>query len=137
MCRLHLKPFRKKDEVMQLPLKQRTLYEETSPSFCGGRKFDEVEQALLWRLLQQAPQCPSRVLLAKATEQHVVIAVSLRQVNRWRAAQGLSRGQGRPRRAEVYQPVACGAEVVQMTLHLSCVPENTASPVSRQISVPR
>ena len=78
---------------MQLPLKQRNLYEETSPSFCAGRKFDEVEQALLWRLLQQEPQCPSRVLLAKAAAQ----------------------------RAEVYPPVACGAGVVQVTLHLSCV----------------
>jgi hypothetical protein len=118
MCRLHLEPFTKEDEVMQLPLKQRNLYGETSPSFCAGRKFDEVEQALLWRLLQQEPQCPSRVLLAKAAEQHVVIVVSLRQVNRWRAARGLGRRKGRPGRAESYLPVAGGAEVVQPTPHL-------------------
>ena len=81
---------------MQLPRNQRNVNDETSPSFCGGRKFDEVEQALLWGLLQQEPQCPSRVLLAKAAEQHVIITVSLRQVNRWRAAQGLGRRKGRP-----------------------------------------
>jgi hypothetical protein len=120
MCRLHLKAFFliKKDEVMQLPRNHRNVNDETSPSFCGGRKFDEVEQALLWGLLQQEAQCPSRVLLAKAAEQHVIITVSLRQVNRWRAAQGLGRRKGRPGRAEVYQPVACGTEVVEATQHL-------------------
>src|SRR5437879_5638359 len=48
---------------MQLALSQRTLDEGTRPSFCAGRKLGEVEQALLWTLLREDPQCPSRVLL--------------------------------------------------------------------------
>jgi len=106
---------------MQLPSHQRNLYETSSPSFCVGRKLGDVAQALLWRLLQEAPQCPSRVLVDKAAEQHVVITVSLRHINRWRAAQGLGRGKGRPGQAEGYQPLKSGAEVVRMTPHLSCV----------------
>jgi hypothetical protein len=100
---------------MQLPLKQRNLYEESSPSFCAGRKLGDVEQALLWSLLQKDPQCPSRVLLDKATEEHLEIAVSLRHINRWRAARGLNRGKGRPGHADGYQPVSPGAEVVRVT----------------------
>ena len=36
---------------MPLTPSQRTLDEDSSPSFCGGRKLGEVEQALLWTLL--------------------------------------------------------------------------------------
>jgi hypothetical protein len=100
---------------MQLPLKQHRLYEESSPSFCAGRKLGDVEQALLWSLLQKDPQGPSRVLLDKATEQHLEIAVSIRHINRWRATQGLNRGKGRPGQADGYQPVSPGAEVVRVT----------------------
>ncbi len=35
----------------------------SSPSFCSGRKLGDLEQALLWSLLQEDPQCPSRLLL--------------------------------------------------------------------------
>lgn len=106
---------------MQLPLKQRNLYEESSPSFCAGRKLGDVEQALLWSLLQKDPQCPSRVLLDKATEQRLVIAVSIRHINRWRAARGLNRPKGRPGQADGHQPVTPGAEIVRVTPHVSCV----------------
>ena len=104
---------------MQLPLQQRTLYEESSPSFCAGRKLGDVEQVLLWSLLQEEPQCPSRVLLDKASEQHLVIVVSIRHINRWRATRGLNRRQGRPGQADGYQPVTPGAEVVRVTPHMS------------------
>ncbi len=70
---------------MQLALSQRTLDEGTSPSFCAGRKLGEVEQALWWTLLREDPQCPSRVLLDKVAERQILITVSLRHVNRWRA----------------------------------------------------
>ena len=50
-----------------------------------------------------------------------MIAVSLRHVNRWRAARGLNRCPGRPGHADGYQPVAAGAEVVRGTPHLACV----------------
>ena len=42
---------------------QRNLDEDSSPSFCAGRKLGAVEQALLWTLLHEDPGCPSRVLL--------------------------------------------------------------------------
>jgi hypothetical protein len=38
---------------MPLTLKQGNLTEVSSPSFCAGRKFGEVEQALLWSLASQ------------------------------------------------------------------------------------
>ena len=106
---------------MQLTLKQGNLNEVSGPSFCAGRKFGAVEQALLWSLLQEAPECPSRVLLDKVAERQIAIAVSLRHVNRWRATWGINRRQGRPCQAQGRLSVACGAEVVRATPHVSCV----------------
>jgi len=106
---------------MQLALSQRTLDEGTRPSFCAGRKLGEVEQALLWTLLREDPQCPSRVLLDKVAERQILITVSLRHVNRWRAQWQLNGRKGRPRQTEGRPPVASAAEVVRVTPHLSCV----------------
>jgi len=53
---------------MQFALNQRNLDEGSSPSFCAGRKLGVLEQALLWTLLQENPQCPSRVLLDKVAQ---------------------------------------------------------------------
>lgn len=69
-------------------LGQDSVAEESSPAFYAGTKLSEVEQALLWALLQQDPTCPSRVLLNQVTQRHLAISVSLRQVNRWRAVWG-------------------------------------------------
>jgi len=44
---------------MSAALRQRTLASGSSPSFYDGRKLGEVEQALLWTLLQEDPQCTS------------------------------------------------------------------------------
>src|SRR6266446_809467 len=121
MDRLHPEILFKKDEAMPLTLKQDNLTEVSSPSFCAGRKFGEVEQALLWSLLQEEPECPSRVLLDKVAQRQLAIAVNRRHVNRWRAARGLNRAKGRPRRADGYRPVASGAEVVRVTPQVSCV----------------
>lgn len=104
---------------MQLTQGYRNLDNVSSPSFCAGRKLGEVEQTLLWNLLQEEPKCPSRVLLDKVAKRQIPIAVSLRHVNRWRARWGLNRDKGRPRQVEGHQPVASGAEVVQVTPHLS------------------
>jgi len=106
---------------MPLTRSQRTLDDDRSPDFYAGRKLGEVEQALLWSLLQEEPECPSRVLLDKAVDRQIVIAVSLRHVNRWRAARGLHRRQGRPGQADGSQPVSPGAEVVRVTPHVPCV----------------
>ncbi len=106
---------------MQLTQSQRTLNDDLRPDFYAGRKLGEVEQALLWSLLHEEPECPSRVLLDKAAQKQIVIAVSLRQVNRWRAARGLNRRQGRPGHADGYQPVSPGAEIVRVTPQMSFV----------------
>ena len=72
---------------MQLAREHRNLDEVSSPSFCAGRKLGEMEQALLWRMLQEDPACPSRALFEKAARRQILIAVSLRHVNRWRRSQ--------------------------------------------------
>jgi hypothetical protein len=94
---------------------------DVSPSFCAGRKLRQVEQALLWTLLQEEPECPSRVLLDKAARRQIQIEVSLRQVNRWRASQGLNRPKGRPRQAEGDRSVGSLAQVIEVRPHVSCV----------------
>lgn len=117
MDKLHPEILFKKDEAMQLTLKQGTLNEVSSPSFCAGRKCGAVAQALLWSLLQEEPECPSRVRLDTVAERQRAIAVSLRHVNRWRATWGMNRRQGRPCQAQGRLSVACGAEVVRATPH--------------------
>ena len=106
---------------MQLTHGQHSIGDDLNPDFYAGRKLGEIEQALLWSLLQAEPECPSRVLLDKAAHRQIVIAVSLRHVNRWRAAWGLNRRQGRPGHADGYRPVASGAEVVRVTPYVACV----------------
>jgi len=106
---------------MQLTHGQRSIGDDLKPDFYAGRKLGEIEQALLWSLLQAEPDCPSRVLLNKAAQRQIVITVSLRHVNRWRAAWGLNRRQGRPGHADGYRPMASGAAVVRVTPYVACV----------------
>jgi len=100
---------------------QRNRDEGSSPSFCAGRKLGEVEQALLWALLHEDPQCPSRVLRDKVVQQQIPLAVSIRHLNRWRAQWRGNRRKGRPRQGACQPPVASGAELVRITPRLSCV----------------
>ncbi len=58
---------------MQLIRSQSNLAEEPSPAFYPGRKLSEVEQALLWSVLQEDPECPSRVLLDKISQRQITI----------------------------------------------------------------
>ena len=103
---------------MQFALDQGHLEDGASLSFGAGRKLGVVEQALLWTLLQENPQCPSRVLLDKVAQRQIPIVVSLRHLNRWRVRWQLNRLQGRPRPASCGLPVPCEAEVVQVTSRL-------------------
>jgi len=82
---------------MPLALSQSNPDVGSSPSFCSGRKLGDIEPALLWSLLQEDPQCPSRLLLDEAARRQRPIAVSLRQLNRWRVQWQLNRRPGRPR----------------------------------------
>ena len=106
---------------MQSAPSQPSLDEGASPSFCAGRQLSEVAQALWWTLLHDDPQCPSRALRAKVAQSPIPMAVSIRHLNRWRAAWQLNRRKGRPRRAPDQRPVAAGAEVVHVTPRLSYV----------------
>jgi len=106
---------------MSVALSPPTLASQPSPSFCNGRKYTEVEQAMLWTLLQQEPRCTSRDLLARATQHQVWPRVTLRQINRWRAKWDMSRGKGRPRRATTDVSMRGGSAVVDITPRLSFV----------------
>ena len=106
---------------MQSAPSQPSLDEGSSPSFCAGRQLSEVAQALLWTLLHDDPQCPSRALLAKVAHSQMPIAVSIRHLNRWRVTWQLNRRKGRPRRVSDQRPVAAGAEVVHVIPRLSYV----------------
>jgi len=109
----------KEDDVMQFAPIQRNFDEGSCPSFCAGRKFGEVAQALLWTLLHEDPECSSRVLLDKVAQRQISMAESLRHLNRWRAQWQLNRPKGRPCQTPCRPPVASGPEVVQVTSRLS------------------
>ncbi len=93
----------------------------SSPSFCSGRKLGDIAQALLWSLLQEDPQCPSRLLLDEAARRQRPIVVSLRQLNRWRVQRQLNRRQGRPRQTPSPGSAVSGAAVVRVRPRLSFV----------------
>jgi hypothetical protein len=50
---------------MSVALSQPTRVAQTSPSFGEGRIFSEVEQAVLWTLLQQDPSAPAETYSPK------------------------------------------------------------------------
>jgi len=77
--------------------------------------------ALVWKVLHEEPQCPSRVVLDKVAQSQVPIAVSVRHLNRLRAKWNLNRSKGRPGQTAWSRPVCASAAVVQVTPHLSCV----------------
>ena len=106
---------------MSIALSQGTCASEPSPSFCDGRKFAEVDQALLWTLLQHDPQCTSRTLLAKAAHYQTWPRVTLRQINRWRAKCQMSRRKGRPSQTSGLLPVSAESAIVCVTPHLPFV----------------
>ncbi len=81
---------------MPLTLSKATLTEGSRPSFEAGRKLGVVEMALVWKVLHEEPQCPSRVVLDKVAQSQVPIAVSVRHLNRLRAKWHLNRRKGRP-----------------------------------------
>jgi hypothetical protein len=102
------------------PIK-RNLVEGSSPPFERGRKIGAVEIALLWQLLHEDPECPSRVLLDKVAQTQEPMPVSIRHLNRLRVKWQLSRCKGRPRRVPGRSPMASRAEVVQVRPHLAFV----------------
>jgi len=106
---------------MPLALSKHPLTDGSSPSFEAGRKFGVVEMVLVWQVLHEDPQCPSRVVLDKVAQSHVPIAVSVRHLNRLRAKWNLNRRKGRPGQTALSRLVGAGAALAQGTPHLSCV----------------
>src|SRR6266568_69525 len=106
---------------MPLTLSKATLTEGSRPPFEAGRKLGVVEMALVWKVLHEEPQCPSRVVLDKVAQRQVPMAVSVRHLNRLRAKWNLNRSKGRPGQTAWSRPVGAGAAVGQVTPHLSCV----------------
>jgi hypothetical protein len=106
---------------MSIALRKPTRPEDASPAFETGRKLGIVEMALMWKVLHEDPQCPSRVVLEKVAQRQVPMAVSVRHLNRLRAKWNLNRRKGRPGHPTLSPPVCAGAALVQVTPHLAFV----------------
>src|SRR6266851_2055276 len=121
MYRLHPYMCFQEDDVMYLAPSKESLAERSRPPFDAGRKLSEIDKALLWQLLNEAPECPSRELLAQVAQRQGLVPVSVRHLNRLRVQWMLNRPKGRPRHAASWPPVASGTEVVRITPRLSFV----------------
>ncbi len=106
---------------MPVALTQPTLNLPSRPSLCAGRKFGDVEKALVFNLLHEEPQCPSRLLLDKVAQRHAPLAISVRHLNRLRRQWELGRPKGRPRHAPSHRPAPAGAEIVRIQPRLPSV----------------
>jgi hypothetical protein len=109
------------DDVMHLAPSKDSFAERSRPPFEAGRKLSEIDKAILWKLLNEDPECPSRKLLAKVAQRQGLVPVSVRHLNRLRVQWTLNRSKGRPRHAAGCLPVASGAEVVRIIPRLSFV----------------
>jgi hypothetical protein len=109
------------DDVMYLAPSKESLAERSRPSFDAGRKLSEIAKALLWQLRNEAPECPSRALLAKVAQRQGLMPVSVRHLNRLQVQWMLNRPKGRPRHAASCPPVASSPEVVRIIPRLSYV----------------
>jgi hypothetical protein len=78
-----------------------------------------MDKALLWQLLHEDPECPTRALLDKVAHMQRALTVSVRHLNRLRATWQRNRRKGRPR--HVACCTAAGGALVQVTPHLSYV----------------
>ena len=106
---------------MSLALRKPTLTEASSLPLEVGRKLGAVALAVVWQVLHENPQCPSRVVLDKVVQRQVTLNVSVRHLNRLRAKWKLNRPKGRPRQSGLSRPVCAGGALVQVTPHLSFV----------------
>ena len=82
---------------MHLAPSKHTLTEDARPPFCAGRKLSDIDKALLWTLLHEDPECPTRALLDKVAHRQRPLAVSVRHLNRLRVTWQRNRRKGRPR----------------------------------------
>jgi hypothetical protein len=62
-----------------MPIPQSHPSNAPSPNWCAGRKVTEAHKAWLWKVLNDDPTCPSRLVLHTIAETQEPIAVTLRQ----------------------------------------------------------
>jgi hypothetical protein len=105
---------------MPLTLNQPIATPTRSPSFYAGRRLSEFEKRQLWQWLQAEPESASRWLRERLLQGSPGRAVSVRHLNRLRAAWGLSRRRGRPRQRACAVPSGEG-ELIALAPRLSFV----------------
>src|SRR4030095_7883527 len=108
-----------KDEVMALALHKPPLTEASSLPLEAGRKLGAVELGVVWQVVHENPQCPSRVVRDQVIQRQVTMNVSVRHLNRLRAKWKLNRPKGPPRQSGLSRPVCAVAALVQGAPHLS------------------
>jgi hypothetical protein len=67
------------------------------PVFCDGKTLTSVQQAELWSLFLGDPDRPTGTVIRQFAREGKALNVSVRHVNRLRAAWGVPRKKGRPR----------------------------------------
>src|SRR5713101_7133387 len=98
---------------------ERSIRPNACPVLGTGRKISAMALMVLWRTVSVAPGVAKRQAMEQVTEQQVVIRISERQVNRWRAQWGLPRRRGRPR--GVRRPAAGRGALVKVEPHVTYV----------------
>jgi hypothetical protein len=106
---------------MPLALSKPTPSPAGNPPFAPGRKLGLVEIAQLWQLLDENPQCPSRVVLDKMAQRQIGASVSVRHLNRLRLKWNCNRPKGRPRRPVPSAPDRDSAALIRLTPHMAAV----------------
>src|SRR5215467_13683876 len=106
---------------MSLALRKPPLTEASSLPLEAGRKLGTVELAVVWQVLHENPQCPSRVVRDQVSQRQITMNVSVRHLNRLRDKWKLNRPKGRPRQSGLSRPICAAGALVQVTPHLSCV----------------
>jgi hypothetical protein len=98
---------------------QHNQFRSPSPEFGDGRQLSGVQKAELWKLLENDPHQPSRVLLQEMAQTHGPIGVSERHLNRVRQKWNRSGRKGRPRKSKSESSPDPPASLVKVTPHLS------------------
>ncbi|MCP4403209.1 MAG: ATP synthase F0 subunit B [bacterium] len=80
---------------------------KSCPAFCDGKNLTSVQQSELWSLFWEAPGRPTSEALKQFEREGHPLDVSVRHVNRLRAAWGVSRKKGRPR-GQTHPKQHCG-----------------------------
>lgn len=68
--------------------------------FREGLKISSVQQMSIYKIVEQDPECPTRLVIEKYKREERHFDLTVRHINRLRRAWGLSRKKGRPSREE-------------------------------------